>query len=49
MGVRATAGRHPAWHPAEHKTIDVTIPLPESSVSRYLRVYFRKNGIGWAT
>ncbi|MCU9956569.1 MULTISPECIES: hypothetical protein [Burkholderia] len=30
--------------PAEHKTIDVTIPRPESSTSRYLRVYFRKNG-----
>ena len=29
---------------AEHKTIDVTIPQPESSTSRYLRVYFRKNG-----
>ncbi|WP_272545796.1 hypothetical protein PPH94_007085 [Burkholderia cepacia] len=29
---------------AEHKAIDVTIPQPESSTSRYLRVYFRKNG-----
>ncbi|MBN3828799.1 hypothetical protein G3O00_35125 [Burkholderia sp. Ac-20384] len=29
---------------AEHQTIDVTIPRPESSTSRYLRVYFRKNG-----
>ncbi|VWC98226.1 putative lipoprotein [Burkholderia lata] len=29
---------------AEHKTIDVAIPQPESSTSRYLRVYFRKNG-----
>ncbi|NTZ05668.1 DUF3304 domain-containing protein [Burkholderia metallica] len=31
--------------PAEHETIDVTIPQPESSTSRYLRVYFRKNGM----
>ncbi|AZQ52750.1 DUF3304 domain-containing protein [Burkholderia cenocepacia] len=30
--------------PAQHATIDVTIPQPESSTSRYLRVYFRKNG-----
>ncbi|QVN19523.1 hypothetical protein JYG32_07325 [Burkholderia pyrrocinia] len=30
--------------PAGHKTIDVTIPQPESSTSRYLHVYFRKNG-----
>lgn len=30
--------------PAEHETIDVTIPQPESPTSRYLRVYFRKNG-----
>ncbi|MBN3831822.1 hypothetical protein G3N64_08120 [Burkholderia sp. Ac-20344] len=29
---------------AEHRTIDVTIPQPESSMSRYLCVYFRKNG-----
>ncbi|WP_254606744.1 hypothetical protein [Burkholderia contaminans] len=29
---------------AEHRTIDVTIPQPESPTSRYLRVYFRKNG-----
>lgn len=30
--------------PPERKTIDVTIPQPESPTSRYLRVYFRKNG-----
>ncbi|MEK2601353.1 hypothetical protein [Burkholderia arboris] len=29
---------------SEHKTIDVTIPQPESATSRYLRVYFRNNG-----
>jgi hypothetical protein len=28
----------------ESKTIDVTIPQPQSDSSQYLRVYFRKNG-----
>jgi hypothetical protein len=28
----------------QSKTIDVTIPQPESANSQYLRVYFRKNG-----
>ncbi|WP_321813567.1 hypothetical protein [Paraburkholderia sp. J69-2] len=30
--------------PQESRTIDVTIPQPQSENAQYLRVYFRKNG-----
>jgi hypothetical protein len=37
-------GEWDSGEPVVSKTIDVTIPQPQSENSQYLRVYFRKNG-----